>query len=308
MPQAWSVLSIALATTAAAYQPVRPPAESSSSSSRSCLGWTDHCGKTGALQMGGYYSEAEESDDLSKADRSKTHMIFGVRSTETEHQFSIPNGSDKTTVVGLQPLSDLEEEEDEAGTSDGTICKDHCEGGRILSALLDHLWSEGQNGNDDDVLELVEVGADPLVSLAATRVLGGSRRTVGVVARHPDERRLRVLEHAHSFFNTKTTTGNGTFRTEHLGENSPLSTTSTHTDGSSFSRVVVVVFTSAALVSSRLDEAVAGIAAADRPNYRVLVPSAIVSPEQLERYEYRSIQEGTDGSKKPGLLEILSSE
>jgi hypothetical protein len=293
------------------------------------------------LQMGGYnqyYAESESeegSDDFQQEiggrtiDRSKTHMIFGVRCIETKHEISIlatattSITTTETTVVGLQPLNDLEDD-----GSDSTICNDDFGEGKILSILLDHLLSEHQSdvlqifpGDDDIVFELVEVGADPIVSLAAVKLLsggssGGSRIDRRVVVRHPDEQRLRVLEHAHLYFNEKTKNNPCSFRTEPLKDDEPFVwQLPVSTNHSSPNSDCVVLFTSPALVSSRLDEAIASIASASTvayntapPRYRVLVPSAIISPEQLVKYEYRVVAgvEETDDDNSPLLLEILS--
>ena len=302
----------------------------------------------GSLRMGGYnqyYAESESeegSDDIQQEiggrmiDRSKTHMIFGVRCIETKHEISIPattptsTATIETTVVGLQPLNDLEDE-----SSDSTICNDDFGEGKTLSILLDHLLSEqlqsdvlqivpsDDDPHHDNVFELVEVGADPIVSLAAAKLLSGGATSGGsqidrrVVVRHPDEQRLRVLEHAHLYFNEKTKQNPCSFRTEPLKDNEPFvwqqPPVSTHSSPNSDS---VVLFTSPALVSSRLDEAIASITLAaaayntDPPKYRVLVPSSIISPEQLVKYEYRVVAgvEETDDDNSPLLLEILSSK
>jgi hypothetical protein len=290
------------------------------------------------LKMGGYYAEAESEEGSEepkeeiggrKIDRSKTHMIFGVRCIETKHKVSVAtSASASTTVVGLQPLNDLEEQ-----SSDGTICNDDVEEGKTLSIVLDHLLSENPSdgrsnviqivpsGDDDDdhdphhhaAFELVEVGADPIVSLAAARLLsestGSKRIDRSVVVRHPNEQRLRVLEHAHMFFNERTKNNPCSFRTEPLQDNEPLVGWPPASAHSISNANCVVLFTSPALVSSRLDEAVTGILA---PRVRVLVPSAIISPTQLEGFEYRVVA-GDKATKSPDydsesplLLEILS--
>jgi hypothetical protein len=298
------------------------------------------------LRMGGYnqyYAESESeegSDDIQQEiggrmiDRSKTHMIFGVRCIETKHEISIPattstsTTTTETTIVGLQPLNDLEDE-----SSDSTICIDDFGEGKTLSILLDHLLSKqlesdvlqivpaDNDPHHDTVFELVEVGADPIVSLAAAKLLsggttsGGSRTDRRVVVRHPDEKRLRVLEHAHLYFNEKTKQNPCTFRTEPLKDDEPFVLqqlpVSTHPSPNSD---CVILFTSPALVLSRLEEAIANIAPpaaaynTDPPKYRVLVPSAIISPEQLVKYDYRVVAgvEETDDDNSSLLLEILS--
>jgi len=257
-------------------------------------------------------------------DRRKTHMIFGVRCVETKHEISYPSFDQNTTeVVGLQPLNDLEDD-----SSDGTICTDNVEEGKTLTIVLNHLLSNSQPGrpdivkivpddtdNDphhDNMFELVEVGADPIVSLAAAKLLSGvgitKRTDRRVVVRHPDEQRLRVLEHAHLFFNEKEKTNPCSFQTEPLREDDPfvwLPSTAYSKRGD-----CVVLFTSPSLVSSRLREAITGIAAViGPPPYRVLVPSAIISPEQLKEFKYRVVA-GTENEnsdeESPLLLEILS--
>jgi len=254
--------------------------------------------KNAALLMGGYNSYYVESDSEAgsdkfreeiggrKIDRSKTHMIFGVRCIETTHE--IP---EETKVVGLQPLSDLEDDE----TSDGIICTDDVEEGKSLSTLIGHLLSESQSKSDES-FELVEVGADPVVSIAASKLMSGGR----VLVCHPDEQRLRVLEHAHMFFNERSKENQCTFQTTALPIDSSFVWL---TDSSNSDRIIL--FTSQSLVASRLEEAIAGLSESGNPSCRVLVPSAVVSAEQLEKYEYRVVAGEQDG-KNSELLEILA--
>ena len=245
----------------------------------------------GRLGMGGYNSYYVESDSDAgsdkfkeeiggrKIDRSKTHMIFGVRCVETNHKLSIATEDQATSesaVVGLQPLNDLEDE-----ASDGMICIDDMDGGNTLSAILGYLRS---TISSDD--ELLEIGADPVVSIALSKLVGAT-----VVVQHPDEQRLRVLEHAHLYFNEGSKKSPACFQTKALQDDEPLTI---HPSCS------VVLFTSPELVSTRLGEAVGA------EGCRVLVPSNMVSAKQLEGYDYRDVAslENTEDS----LLEILSSK
>lgn len=250
--------------------------------------------------MGGYNSYYVESDSEAgsdnfkeeiggrKIDRSKTHMIFGVRCIETTHE--VP---EEIKVVGLQPLSDLEDD----ATSDGIICTDDVEEGKSLSTLISHLLTESQSKSDDS-FELVEVGADPIVAIAASKLMSGGR----VLVCHPDEQRLRVLEHAHMFFNERSKENPCTFQTAALPTDSSFVWLM---DSSNSDRVIL--FTSPSLVASRLEEAIAGLKASEKPSCRVLVPSAILSAEQLEEYDYRVVSGEQDKSgKNPALLEILA--
>ncbi len=256
--------------------------------------------KNAALLMGGYNSYYVESDSEAgsdnfkeeiggrKIDRSKTHMIFGVRCIETTHE--VP---EEIKVVGLQPLSDLEDD----ATSDGIICTDDVEEGKSLSTLISHLLTESQSKSDDS-FELVEVGADPIVAIAASKLMSGGR----VLVCHPDEQRLRVLEHAHMFFNERSKENPCTFQTAALPTDSSFVWLM---DSSNSDRVIL--FTSPSLVASRLEEAIAGLKASEKPSCRVLVPSAILSAEQLEEYDYRVVSGEQDKSgKNPALLEILA--
>ena len=254
------------------------------------------------LGMGGYSSYYVESDSDAGSDkfrkeirgriidRSKTHMIFGVRCVENTHDISVPTVSEETKVVGLQPLEDLEDE----SSSDGIICTDDIDEGKTLSILLGHLLGECQSKTDDD-FELMEVGADPIVSIAASKLLSGGR----VVVCHPDEQRLRVLEHANMFFNERPKDKKCDFETTALPADSSFVwlTESPNCDR-------VILFTSPSLVESRLEEAMAGVAKSEHPPCRVLVPSVIVSPQQLEQYEYQ-VAAGDSESDGPTLLDII---
>ena len=111
------------------------------------------------------------------------------------------------------------------------------------------------------------------------------------------------------FFNERTKNNPCSFRTEPLQDNEPLVGWPPASAHSIPNGDRVVLFTSPALVSSRLDEAVSGILA---PRVRVLVPSAIISPTQLEGFEYRVVAGDQEtkspdyDSESPLLLEILS--
>ena len=262
------------------------------------------------IQMGGYNSYYVESDSDAGSDnfkeeiggrkinRSKTHMIFGIRCIETNHEVSVTvDTATKTTVVGLQPLSDLQEK-----SSDGTICtEDIIDRGETLSLFLDHLCSEVQSeGGNGNAFELIEIGADPIVSLAASKMFRGVDQRI--VVRHPDEQRLRVLEHAHLYFNERSNENPPSFQTKSLQTDESL-TKDEFSNGH-----CVVLFTSPKLVLSRLEEIMATFAGEE--SCRVLVPSAIISPQQLETYEYRVVAgtENTQDNKSgnsPALLEIL---
>lgn len=249
----------------------------------------------GRLGMGGYNSYYVESDSDAgsdkfkeeiggrKIDRSKTHMIFGIRCVETNHKLSIATedqGTSESAVVGLQPLNDLEDE-----ASDGMICIDDMDGGNTFSAILGYLRSTIPPEDND--LEVLEIGADPVVSIAVSKLLGGT-----VVVRHPDEQRLRVLEHAQLYFNEGSKKSPACFQTKALQDDEPLTI---HPSCS------VALFTSPELVSARLGEAVGA------EGCRVLVPSNMVSAEQLEGYDYRDVA-SLENDTEDNLLEILSSK
>ena len=303
-----------------------------------CLQWQkiSGCGmeSLSPLFMGGYMTPESDNDRSQETkqeiggrsiDRSKTHMIFGIRCTETRHQFSNyfhgdPPGS---TVVGLQPLNDLEEY-----WGDGTICNENVrDQGVTLQIVLDHLLLSGEflspntswefagrdYSHDGSVFELVEVGADPIVSVALAKLLSGdgsdmipqSSGSKRVVVCHPDEQRLRVLEHAYKYFNTYQSDNNPCdFQLQPLRDHLPF------VWFPSASKKSVVLFTSPALVAQRLDEAVAGMVSASMSgggSYQIFVPSTIIDPQQLERYEYKVVLGGDAYGINLWLLEILSA-
>ena len=294
------------------------------------------------LFMGGYATPESDNDRSQETkqeiggrpiDRSKTHMIFGIRCVETSHQFSndyLHGGGDpsESRVVGLQPLSDLEEY-----WGDGTICNENVgDQGLTLRVVLDHLLLSGEfvpptqswmfneekvYSDDDDhsVFEMVEVGADPIVSVALAKLLSGttdsdlvpqsSSISKRVVVCHPDEQRLRVLEHAYKYFNNYESDKNPCdFQLQPLRDHLPF------VWFPSASKKSVVLFTSPTLVAQRLGEAVAGMISASMSgggSYQILVPSSIIATEQLEQYDYKVVLGGDAYGVNLWLLEILSA-
>ena len=273
--------------------------------------------------MGGYYVEAEEEEAKNIIDRSKTHMIFGLRCREKILQISITPGAAESsvddenntaatkTVVGLVPVND-DAVQQEGGfplsfddeNVDGN-------GGRTLSRLMNLLFDAdgGGDGDEEKSWTLVEIGADPLFSLAAAEWMESrstDNKQARVIVRHPDEQRLRVLEHAHLYFNKRRpkSTSPLTFATSPLTGNDDL-WTELQKDTTPGTTAVVVV-TSADMFAIRP----LGEINEKAPLYQIIVPSTILGKEQLkDSFEYRSLGFGDGDGDDDGLdfLEIIPS-
>jgi hypothetical protein len=297
------------------------------------------------LYMGGYYAEDLTNDNIDNnydnEDRSKTHMIFGVRCIEKEKSFLIPTTTKtetartdtiEVTVTGLQPLLKDDDDDDE---DDSVVLR------------------EDDNDNDDDdfvsilleqvnrslvqkqqKLRVLEIGADPIFSLALSKLISSAISSTGtgtddtgdvthsVTIYHPDERRLRVLDHAYQFFN-EIRSKKCSFQTVPLEKDKPLNIDS---DSNNDNAIHVncdswIVFTNAKLVSTRLDAVMTIFGAksimANNNNHRVFVPSSIISNEQLKRYNYHEVTMGSSSNNNDKIgddidssvvLEILNSK
>ncbi|OEU11750.1 hypothetical protein FRACYDRAFT_244873 [Fragilariopsis cylindrus CCMP1102] len=239
--------------------------------------------------MGGYYAEDLTNDNIDNnydnEDRSKTHMIFGVRCIEKEKSFLIPTTITTTitetartdtiemTVTGLQPL--LKYDDDDEDDDDDCV-----------------VLREDDNTNDDDdfvsilleqanrslqkqpKLRVLEIGADPIFSLALSKLISYTISststnddddegvTHSVTIYHPDERRLLVLDHAYQFFN-EITSNKCSFQTVPLKNDVPLNIDSDSDNDNAIHANCCswIVFTSAKLVSKRLDAVMTIVAA-----------------------------------------------
>jgi hypothetical protein len=293
--------------------------------------------------MGGYYAEDLNDNNIDNnydnEDRSKTHMIYGVRCIEKKKSFLIPTttmeiaktDAIEVTVTGLQPLLIYDDDDVDDDEYDFVVFRDDDndnEDDDFVSILLEQancsLLQEQQQK-----LRVLEIGADPIFSLAFSKLVSHTILSTGtdddgvshsVTICHPYERRLRVLDHAHQFFNEKTSK-KCSFQTVPLKDDEPLNIDD---DNDNDNDIHVnccswIVFTSAKLVSKRLDEAMTIVAAKSimtNNNHRVFVPSSIISNEQLKRYNYQEIAIGSSNNNdKIGsdvdssiLLEILNSK
>ena len=214
--------------------------------------------------MGGYYADPDVP-----VDQSNTHMIFGARCVETHTPITTTIGDDNNqrreemTIVNVQPVS-----------HDDTVVHEY--GPAMIQRLLNNNNNNNMDWHDQ---RLLEVGASS-TCLAACRVLPDSARSIITVC-HPDEPRLKMLEHAHQFFNPP---GRHQLHTMVLpNDNEPLPEAD----------IVVVTLEDDSLVK-RLEQA---LALPGPP--RIFVPSQLLSPEQLRHYRY---QEDTMN----GVTEILA--
>jgi hypothetical protein len=281
------------------------------------------------LYMGGYYAEEfnnNNENNYDNEDRSKTHMIYGVRCIEKNKSFLIPTtiitettkkDTFEVTVVGLQPLLKYDDDND---VDDGDLPRDDDDNDNydFVSILLEQANRSLQQQN----LRVLEIGADPIFSLALSRLISSTDTdddaSHSITICHPDGRRLRVLDHAYQFFNEQTTK-KCSFQTVPLKDNDPLNVNDDDDNIKNDNYSSWIVFTSAKLVSKRLEEAMSIVAAktiVTNNNYRIFVPSSIISNEQLKRYNYQEVLSSSNNNDKAGgdaiscsfLLEILKSK
>ena len=209
------------------------------------------------LGMGGYYADPDVP-----VDQSQTHMIFGIRCIETITPIAMtptPGGTtqdDKGNfVVSLQPVAEDDKVVHEYGPT-----------------VLQFLNEQEIDWKDK---HFVEVGASS-TGLALCHLLLDTVRFSATVC-HPDEQRLRILEHAEQFFNAP---AKHSLQRHILKQDIPLP------QGNFF------VFT----VSEELNRIKEVLAMPGPP--RIFVPTILISAAQLEQYEY---QEDT----VHGVIEIL---
>jgi len=270
------------------------------------------------LRMGGYYVEADEEKVKNIIDRSQTHMIFGSRCLETKLQFRVFGGSSSSwnssdddteplvTVVGLMPLGDDDDDKNETQTEEipSSVLTNEGDGntlGKLLGALFGDENNNSNNNNTEEKQEqepplaLVEIGADPLFSIASETWLaarfGSSGAPVSIRVRHFDEDRLRILQHSRMFFNPRTTTSVDV-------DVAPLDTETGGIDDlleglAPLSTTAIVVTSSEPFAVSLLEAiegAHAGAGAGAAP--KVVVPSSF--RDIHDGFEYRSMGIGGD--------------
>ncbi|CAB9516772.1 expressed unknown protein [Seminavis robusta] len=193
-----------------------------------------------SLSMGGYYADPEVP-----LDQSNTHMVFGQRCLETKVAVT-----EETTLVWLQPTNTNDDDAGQVEVDHGPL-------------LVQHLLHSLSFNNNNQGCSVLEIGASSF-SLAALLALDASF----VVVCHPQEQRLRIVDHTRQFLNPELQqqSSKGSFQTEVLQPGIPLP------------KADVIVFTTTAW--DRLEEAVSS------DPMVVLVPLSIISQDQLQNYEY----------------------
>jgi hypothetical protein len=132
------------------------------------------------LEMGGYYSEPEDTSG-GLLDRQNRHMLFGLPCVEERFVVnSIP-------ITNLVPLEQEEDEETNYTPTKTTTSTEQ---------LVQYIQSNKVDVTNKSVLEI----GSSAVSLAAVLALGAS----SVVVCHPDPAQLQIWEHGYRFFNTHT--------------------------------------------------------------------------------------------------------
>ena len=168
---------------------------------------------TGRLYMGGYYyiedKEQKDDDDDGNKPAAKKHMIYGTRCVERKESFSINNNNQEKEeeraiiVTGLQAIkvnnndnNDDNNSKENNNNNNLVALKDY----KFISILLDQLPLQ----EEQYMLRVLEVGADPIFSIALSRLIALTKTVnisnLSITIRHSDEKRLLLLEHAYQYF------------------------------------------------------------------------------------------------------------
>ena len=181
---------------------------------------------------------------------------------------------------------------------------------RTVSRLMNLLF-HSEYGDDEESSPswtLVEIGADPIFPLAVAEwmeAVGSEQKIVtNVIVKHSDEQRLRVLEHAHLFFNQRKPKSSSTltFSTKPLTDDSNpwIETLQKGTNNK-----IVVLISNEKFATQLLDKMKENANPTANPAgdfvYRTIIPSTIMSREKLllDGFQCQSVgfgdENGDDG-------------